>query len=93
MKSNLQAYLINEYQEEEVSKSGPRGKTLTHDEAFEIIDKMFDSEIKARSFRLNSSFISNEHEFIRKGKMLGLKTYGSPTLSDQALIRSEPHQG
>ena len=38
MKSNLQAYLINEYQEEEVSKSGPRGKTLTHDEAFEIID-------------------------------------------------------
>ncbi len=55
-------------------------------EVFEIIDNMLQSEVKARSFRLNSSSISPEHEIVQKAKRLGIKTYGSPTLSDQALM-------
>ena len=55
-------------------------------EVFELIDNMLQSEVKARSFRLNSSSISPEHEIVKKAKRLGIKTYGSPTLSDQALM-------
>lgn len=43
-------------------------------------------EIKARSLRLNSSAISKEHELVQAGISLGMKTYGSPTLSDQAML-------
>jgi len=55
-------------------------------EVYEIIDKLLKSNVKARSFRLNSSSIPGKHEIIQKGLDLGLKTYGSPTLSDQALM-------
>ncbi|MEN8123254.1 MAG: M20 family metallo-hydrolase [Bacteroidota bacterium] len=55
-------------------------------EVFKIIDKLLKSEVKARSFRLNSSSIPMEHEIVQKGGKLGLKSYGSPTLSDQALM-------
>ncbi len=44
------------------------------------------SEVKARSTRLNSSSIDKSHPLITKGKELGLNMYGSPTLSDQALM-------
>lgn len=43
-------------------------------------------EIKARSLRLNSSSIPEDHELVKAGKSLGMKTYGSPTLSDQAML-------
>lgn len=43
-------------------------------------------EIKARSLRLNSSSISGDHVLVKTGKSLGMKTYGSPTLSDQAML-------
>ena len=43
-------------------------------------------EIKARSLRLNSSSIPAHHELVKAGKALGMKTYGSPTLSDQAML-------
>ena len=59
----------------------------SNQKVFETIDKMTKSEIKARSFRLNSSFISKEHEIVKKGKELGLLSFGSPTLSDQALLQ------
>lgn len=39
-----------------------------------------------RSFRLNSSNIPLEHPLVRSGLALGLTPFGSPTLSDQALI-------
>lgn len=44
------------------------------------------SEVKARSTRLNSSFIDKNHALLQKGIALGLTTYGSPTLSDQCLM-------
>jgi acetylornithine deacetylase len=55
-------------------------------EVFEIIDKLLDSEVKARSFRLNSSPIDKNHPIVRRAIKLGIEVYGSPTLSDQALM-------
>ncbi|QYA25959.1 M20 family metallo-hydrolase [Gramella sp. MT6] len=43
-------------------------------------------EINARSLRLNSSSISLDHELVKAGIDLGMETYGSPTLSDQAML-------
>ncbi len=43
-------------------------------------------ELKARSFRLHSSSIPTEHPLIKRCIELGLKPFGSPTLSDQALM-------
>lgn len=39
-----------------------------------------------RSLKLNSSSIPIEHPLVAAGKTLGRKTYGSPTLSDQAVL-------
>ncbi len=55
-------------------------------ELFEIIDAHTQCEVKPRSFRLNSSGISAEHPLVRRGIELGRETFGSPTLSDQALM-------
>lgn len=44
------------------------------------------SEIKARSLRLNSSSIPKDHELVKAGLEIGRTTYGSPTLSDQAVL-------
>lgn len=54
--------------------------------AAEIIAKLIDSEVKPRSFRLNSSGVSLSHPFARKVKKKGIRIYGSPTTSDQAII-------
>lgn len=43
-------------------------------------------EIKARSLRLNSSCIAQDHALVKAGVSQGMKTYGSPTLSDQAML-------
>ena len=44
------------------------------------------SELKARSFRLSSSHIPMEHPLVQRCVAMGMTPYGSPTLSDQALI-------
>jgi acetylornithine deacetylase len=58
-------------------------------EIFEIIQKEVKSELKPRSFRLNSSRIALTHPLVLRGMGLGLSYYGSPTLSDQALMPFE----
>ena len=50
------------------------------------MQKNINCEMKARSFRLNSSKIEPDHPIIIRAKMLGLQPFGSPTLSDQALM-------
>jgi acetylornithine deacetylase len=55
-------------------------------EAAKIITELIDSEVKPRSFRLNSSGISVDHPFARKAAAMGIRIYGSPTTSDQAII-------
>lgn len=42
--------------------------------------------MKARSFCLNSSSIDTNHPLIRRAVEMGLKPFGSPTLSDQSLL-------
>lgn len=55
-------------------------------EAARIIDELIESDVKPRSVRLNSSGISEDHPFARIAKKRGLKIYGSPTTSDQAIM-------
>jgi acetylornithine deacetylase/succinyl-diaminopimelate desuccinylase-like protein len=57
-----------------------------HEEVLEIIQQNISSEVKPRSLRLRSSSIAIEHPLVQAGLQLGLSTYGSPTLSDQALL-------
>ena len=42
--------------------------------------------MKARSFRLSSSSVPMGHPLVERCLQLGLKPFGSPTLSDQALM-------
>ena len=42
--------------------------------------------IKPRSLRLNSSSIPIQHDLVQQGFAMGLTSYGSPTLSDQAVL-------
>jgi acetylornithine deacetylase len=44
------------------------------------------TNIKARSLRLNSSSIPLSHPLVQAGVAIGRNTYGSPTLSDQAVL-------
>ncbi len=48
--------------------------------------KMKRCELKARSFRLNSSSITIDHPLISRCINHGMQPFGSPTLSDQALM-------
>lgn len=59
----------------------------TNEEIFSILSENLKSELVARSFRLSSSCISIDHPFVQKCLELGLHPFGSPTLSDQALMR------
>lgn len=56
----------------------------TNEEIEQLIESSLDCEVKARSLRLRSSSISAEHPLVKAGIALDKKTYGSPTLSDQA---------
>jgi len=57
-----------------------------NEEIFEVFRQNLKSELKARSFRLGSSHISAGHPFVKLCIARGMKPFGSPTLSDQALM-------
>lgn len=57
-----------------------------NEELYHMICKEIGSEVKARSFRLNSSRISPAHPLVQRLVEMGRKPFGSPTLSDQALM-------
>ncbi|GGD14607.1 M20 family metallo-hydrolase [Hyunsoonleella pacifica] len=44
------------------------------------------TSITPRSLRLNSSSIPTDHALVKAGVAMGRSTYGSPTLSDQAVL-------
>lgn len=58
----------------------------TNRELYNFICGQVKSEVKARSFRLGSSGIDENHPLVQKIVELGGKPFGSPTLSDQALM-------
>lgn len=58
----------------------------TNKEIFEEIERHIYCEAKARSFRLGSSHAPAEHPLVKRAVALGRVPFGSPTLSDQALM-------
>jgi acetylornithine deacetylase/succinyl-diaminopimelate desuccinylase-like protein len=64
----------------------PFEPTIEDGFVFAFLQKHMKSELKARSFRLHSSSIPEDHPLIKKCKQMRMKPFGSPTLSDQALM-------
>jgi acetylornithine deacetylase len=58
----------------------------TNQELYEQIFQHVESDVQARSFRLNPSSIELTHPLVQRIIQLGGKPFGSPTLSDQALM-------
>ena len=58
----------------------------THEEILAVISENVNSTVTARSTRLRSTSISEDHALVKAGKQLGKESYGSPTLSDKALM-------
>lgn len=58
----------------------------TNHEVYDIIREHLKSDVKAHSYRLQPSSIAENHPLVNRCKELGLKPFGSPTLSDQALM-------
>lgn len=58
----------------------------TNQEIFEEIGRHIRCEAKARSFRLGSSHAPANHPLVKRAVELGRVPFGSPTLSDQALM-------
>ena len=57
-----------------------------NEEIYDIIRSHVRSEVKVRSFRLRSSGIPIRHPLVQRCLSMGMTPFGSPTLSDQALM-------
>jgi acetylornithine deacetylase len=57
-----------------------------HEEVLKELRAVLKAELQPRSLRLRSSFLPTDHPLLAVAKNLNLATFGSPTLSDQALI-------
>lgn len=55
-------------------------------EVVDIVRSKLESEVVPRSLRLHSSSITPSHPLVKRATELGIATYGSKTMSDQALI-------
>jgi len=58
----------------------------SNEEIFEMLQQLTRSDLRARSFRLRPSGLRSDHPIVRAGRDLGLRSFGSPTMSDQALM-------
>lgn len=58
-----------------------------NDTILSILRQRLTSELTPRSTRLQPSFISPDHPLVRACTAMGMQPFGSPTLSDQALMR------
>lgn len=58
----------------------------TNQQVLDEISLQVFCDVKARSTRLNSSHIDLSHPIVVKSREMGIETFGSPTLSDQALM-------
>lgn len=57
----------------------------TNEEVIRELQQITQADLRPRSLRLNASGISEEHPLVVAGKSLRMTTFGSATLSDQAL--------
>lgn len=62
-------------------------ETYEHQEILETLRRGMRSELQPRSMRLRPSAIDERHLIVMAGRALGLRAFGSPTMSDQALLR------
>ncbi len=58
----------------------------SNEEIVKTFESLLDSEVKPRSLRLNSSKIDLTHPIVKAAQREGALLYGSPTVSDQALM-------
>ncbi|WP_298074540.1 M20 family metallo-hydrolase [uncultured Bacteroides sp.] len=58
----------------------------TNSEVFQIVSSHIRCRAQARSFRLGSSHVARSHPMVQRAVSLGRVPFGSPTLSDQALM-------
>lgn len=58
----------------------------SHAEVLETLQEICESELTPRSMRLCPSGLPEQHPLRRAAAQLGLKQFGSPTMSDQALM-------
>lgn len=61
-------------------------ENYSNEEIYRTVCRHTANEVKARSFRLNSSRIDPQHPLVRRAVALERTPFGSPTLSDQALM-------
>ncbi|MFY0598388.1 MAG: M20 family metallo-hydrolase [Cyclobacteriaceae bacterium] len=59
----------------------------SNEEMLAIIRSHVDCEVKERSVRLQPSFVPEGHVLLEVAKELDINMFGSPTLSDQALMK------
>lgn len=60
--------------------------SYSNKEIAELLKSEAPCELQERGLKLNSSKIDKNHALVQSGIALGQKTYGSPTLSDQAAL-------
>ena len=58
----------------------------TNKEVYELVAAHLASDVQPRSLDLNSSRIDDSHPLVQRCLQMGLKPFGSPTLSDQSLM-------
>lgn len=58
----------------------------SNQELLDIITQKVNCTVTARSTRLSSTATPLDHPIVEQGKTIGRKLFGSPTLSDQALL-------
>lgn len=58
----------------------------THEQVLAVIREHVKGEVIPRSTRLRSTFITDDHPLVQAGASLGLKSFGSVTMSDKALM-------
>ncbi|WP_420317712.1 M20 family metallo-hydrolase [Ekhidna sp.] len=58
----------------------------SNQEVHQLLRENLNSEVKARSFRLNSSYLPDHMLISKVADELGIEKFGSPTCSDQAVM-------
>ncbi|MCO5231851.1 MAG: M20/M25/M40 family metallo-hydrolase [Chitinophagales bacterium] len=58
-----------------------------YEELIQFLQSHLHAQIQARSTRLQPSVIADEHPIVQAAKELNIPTFGSATLSDQALLK------
>ena len=58
----------------------------TNEELLQQIKRHVECEVVPRSTRLNSSYITLSHPFVQRAVAIGKRPFGSPAMSDQALM-------